>query len=95
MQINTREEFISAAIQLLSRRPTANIMLIIDANEGLEVLDTQPSFIWKFGLLAAVEKMMDERYRAAMGAEEAQRKEKQANAEMEASLKPTEPGKAN
>lgn len=56
MQFKTRNELIPAIMQLFAENPEAHVMVIVDPDAGPEVLQTHPSRIWSFGLLAAAEK---------------------------------------
>lgn len=64
MQVKTRDEFLSAVMQLLAESPETNVMVIVDSDAGPGVLQTHPSYIWSFGLLGAAEKMLDAEYQA-------------------------------
>ena len=89
-------DFISAAMKFLADRPQSNVMLIVESPGGLEVLDTVSSYIWKFGLLAATEKLLDERYRGhiAQLAEASAEREKASMESMNEAITATK-GKAN
>lgn len=82
VEIKSKDDFLSAVVHILANRPDANIMLLIDGNGPLEAIQTQQSFIWTFGVLAAAEKMFDERYRALMDAEANRQIEAKTNAEL-------------
>ena len=64
VQIKTRDEVIPEAMRLIAQSPEAHVMIIVDTDAGPEVLQTHPSRIWSFGVLAAVEKMLDAEYKA-------------------------------
>lgn len=86
VQFKTRDELLTAVVDMLARRPEANIMLLVESPVGLEFLQTQQSFIWSFGVLAAAEKMFDERYRASMEPDNNKKLEDAAEADVEASI---------
>lgn len=94
VEIKSREDFLNTVVTILASRPNANILLLIDDNSGMQAVQTQQSFIWTFGVLAAAEKMFDERYRAMMDAVVNKQIEEKMNAELESGMKAGE-GKAN
>lgn len=94
VEIKSREDFLNAVVSVLASRPNANILLLIDDNDGMQAVQTQQSFIWTFGVLAAAEKMFDEKYRAIMDAVASRAIEEKMNAELESGMNSGE-GKAN
>ena len=68
VDIKARDEFISAAMQMLAMKPDANVMIIVDSGYGLETLQSTTSPIIVFGMLRAAEKLHDESYRARIDA---------------------------
>lgn len=86
-ELNGREEFIKAMIHMLTTRPDAHAMLIVDnGGQGLETLQTCQSFIWLFGLLHSTEKMLDERYRTILNQESSGDTQKKRQQELVAAL---------
>lgn len=86
VEAKSKEEFLNAAVAMIAARPEAHILLIIDSDRGLEMLQTKESLIWSFGVLAASEKLLDERYRAAMDAEGSRRMEAHADREIDVAI---------
>jgi len=56
-------------MELLAKSPEAHVMAIVDTDAGSEVLQTHPSRIWSFGVLAVAEQMLDAQYRELRDAE--------------------------
>jgi hypothetical protein len=82
VDFKTRDEFLSAIMSMLVQRPDARLMLIIDSNIGLEIMQTEKSFIWSFGAVAATEKLLDDNYRTMIDANTTRRMEEIADAQM-------------
>jgi hypothetical protein len=78
VQFKTRNELIPAIMQLFADNPEAHVMVIVDPDAGPEVIQTHPSRIWSFGLLAAAEKMLDGEYQALKDAASWKKLEAQA-----------------
>ena len=94
MDQGEKEKFLATAVDMLSRKKNCHVLMIVESEDGLEMLQSVPSFIWTFGILASAEKKTDETYRSLMGSEDAKRRESQILAEMDA-LVTAQKGKAN
>ncbi len=86
VDMKTHEEFISGVMHMLAAKPDAKVMLLVDTGSGLEVMQTETSYVWSFGVLAAAEKRIDEQFRASMESNLSQKMEEEANRRLCAAL---------
>jgi hypothetical protein len=62
VQFESREQFLAAVMQLLAERPESRVMVLVDSDVGVERLQTEPSYIWSFGVLTTAVRSLDMEY---------------------------------
>jgi hypothetical protein len=88
------KDFISAAMQILANRPGAQVLILIDSGRGLEMLQTNQSLVWGFGVLEVAKGIMVNTQANTTNQDDVEKRRKEASAEMEHAIKSGK-GKAN
>lgn len=67
MQNLTREQQIQLAVQRIVSNPSIKFLIILDDDAtGVQLMPSEPSFIWLQGVIATADKLVDEGVRARL-----------------------------
>ncbi len=78
--------FVNAIAQVLAQRENANVMVLIEGQNGVEIHTSVPSVLWAFGILRAADEIIKSKNRVALDGELIRQKEEQMQAEFQAAI---------